>query len=257
MERKSIVLQSRLLLVLLGLILGYLGRFILGAPASETKNELDFGPLPTESAPGIKDQPIEIKSDRNRSGANTEVGGLVEPINLTPTLFNAAGEPLAAGVDVADYEEFVHDANAMFHAHGERLCASGCAVSRHPTARLTTARFRQLLREFASGPLDATNHALEELLYFGRQTRQLIQQHGLEDLDWQRSGLLISELRITHALVSIRVVDEQGNLRSWLDSTRVPFDRRHVFDMQTNQLPTLITSGTVKRVGQKHLWTRL
>jgi hypothetical protein len=37
----------------------------------------------------------------------------------------------------------------------------------------------------------------------------------------------------------------------------VPLDRRHVFKMDTKDLPPLITSGTVKRVGLHHLWTRL
>jgi len=37
----------------------------------------------------------------------------------------------------------------------------------------------------------------------------------------------------------------------------VPFDRRHVFEMKTNSLQPLVTSGTVKRVGLNHAWIRL
>jgi hypothetical protein len=46
-------------------------------------------------------------------------------------------------------------------------------------------------------------------------------------------------------------------VRSWLDPTEVPFDRRHVFEMEASGVQPLVTSGTVKRVGLYHLWTRL
>jgi len=52
-------------------------------------------------------------------------------------------------------------------------------------------------------------------------------------------------------------LDEAGEVRSWLPATRVPLDRRHEFDMEVHDVQRLITSGTVKRVGLDHLWTRL
>ena len=38
---------------------------------------------------------------------------------------------------------------------------------------------------------------------------------------------------------------------------RVPLDRRHVFELTPADLQPLVASGTVKRVGLHHIWTRL
>jgi hypothetical protein len=156
-----------------------------------------------------------------------------------------------------DWSGFSHDPQAIFHGHGEQVCASGCSLSRHPTGVLTNKRYRELLAQCNTGPLDADNLAFETLLYFGRQTQALVDTHGTLPLDRNESALLRRELNRQHATVSIRVVDDQGRIRSWVDTVSVPLDRRHVFAMETDGLPPLVTSGTVKRVGLNHLWTRL
>lgn len=154
--------------------------------------------------------------------------------------------------------DFSHDVTASFHGHGDRICASGCSLSRHPTDKLTKRRFMQLLKQCASAELNADNIAFETLLYFGRQTTSMISSYGTPCLSHEESSILLHELSRQHVRVSIRVVDQRGQQRSWVDEVRVPLDRRHVFEMKTNRLPPpLVTSGTVKRVGQDHLWTRL
>jgi hypothetical protein len=152
--------------------------------------------------------------------------------------------------------DMTHDERAIFQPHGQQICASGCSASRHPTETLTRDHFLQLISELAIEPLDSTNNALEELVYFGPQTKAMIEGGGFT-IDRDRLEFLWHELAYTHVIVEIRVVDDQGVIRSWLPATRVPLDRRHVFDMQTQDLQPLVTSGTVKRVGLDHLWTRL
>jgi len=154
-------------------------------------------------------------------------------------------------------EPFEHDDRAHFHAHGEKVCASGCATSNHPTEPLSVEHFQQLLARYSVEPMEESSLALESLLYFGRQTRKLLDQYGNAPLDPVRSALLDQELERTFALIEIRVLDEAGEVRSWLPATRVPLDRRHEFDMEVHDVQRLITSGTVKRVGLDHLWTRL
>ena len=154
-------------------------------------------------------------------------------------------------------DQFAHGTGAAFHAHGEEVCASGCAASNHPTKELTREHFLELLDRFAFEPMTENSSSLERLLYFGRQTRELIEREGFGPLDAERSRFLWNELSRGHAHISLRVVDEHGEVRSWLDPTEVPFDRRHVFDMKTRRVQPLNTSGTVKRVGLYHLWTRL
>ena len=154
-------------------------------------------------------------------------------------------------------DSFVHDERALFHAHGDQVCASGCAASRHPTRKLTVAAFEQLMREYALQPMTSASPALETLLFFGPQTREMIEARGYLTLDRARAEFLWTELTRTYARISIRLVDEHGQVRSHLPPTRVPFDRRHVFDMETRNLQPLVTSGTVKRVGLYHIWARL
>ncbi len=156
-----------------------------------------------------------------------------------------------------DDDEFSHDASAHFHAHGDQVCASGCAASRHPTKTLTKPEFLRFIEAVSKRPLDADNKAYESLLYYGRQSLRMLNQHGVGRLAPLVEAQLRGELERTHVFISLRVIDEHGEIRTWLEPTRVPLDRRHEFTMETNRLPQLITSGTVKRVGLDHLWTRL
>jgi hypothetical protein len=197
------------------------------------------------------------------------------PANLAPATSDPLVPPIAlagssesdpsvspAGIAVAEAwaADFAHSRRAVFEPHGGQVCASGCAASRHPTDELTRSDFRRLLEEFAGQPMDETSLAFETLLYYGRQTSKLLAAQGSPGsppLDPLRAAVLRRELQSTHATIEVRVVDEQGEVRSWLPPTHVPLDRRHVFPMETKRLQPLVTSGTVKRVGLHHLWTRL
>lgn len=142
--------------------------------------------------------------------------------------------------------------------HGEELCASGCALSRHPTPTLGLKKFHALLDAFAGEPMSEASPALEELLYHGRQVLTLLASHGSEPLDNERLQFLEAELRRDVVRLELRVVDEEGRVRASFEPTSVPLDIRHVFDMESGDLPRpLITSGTVKRVGLNHFWQRL
>jgi len=153
--------------------------------------------------------------------------------------------------------DFSHDIRATFEPHGNQVCASGCAASSHPTGELLDFEFDELKNQYALGPMDQTNRALETLLYYGPQTRAMLESHGSFPLDFKRLDFLQHELAKTHAFISFRIVDENGIVRTYMPPTRIPLDRRHVFEMETHNLPGLVTSGTVKRVGLHHLWTRL
>jgi hypothetical protein len=122
---------------------------------------------------------------------------------------------------------------------------------------LTADEYHRLLRQFAREPMSEESAALETLLYYGRQARELLVREGAAPLDDARAAFLSRELEVTHALIAFRIVDEQGLRRVWMPPTRVPLDRRHEFHMEVEDLPPLITSGTVKRVGLSHLWNRL
>jgi len=246
--------KSRFLLILIGLSLGYLARLVFGPPSSEIEDQNRFErPLPAKNTIDVPQYKFDLPLDRENEQ------GLVPPIRLPGQMplwqvtNDTRLEPGIHNVATA----FEHDRNAEFEPHGDLICASGCAASRHPTEELSSSHFKDLLAEFANQPIDESSTALEELLYYGPQTKTLIESEGFGQLGTKRAALLWEQLKFTHARVSIRVVDEQGDLRTWLEPTRVPFDRRHVFEMKTNNLQPLVTSGTVKRVGLNYLWVRL
>lgn len=202
------------------------------------------------------------------SPVGTTTGGRPSPsaVRVDPAANQRPSEPLVPAIDLGDSGltssdfarfDFTAGERASFEAHGEQVCASGCAASRHPTGVLSKAKYLWLLRRFAEQPMNENSLALETLLYFGRQTALWMDKLGSRALDSKRAALLKRELRRTYAIVRFRIVDERGVVRVTIPPTRVPLDRRHVFRMQTKDLPPLITSGTVKRVGLHHLWTRL
>lgn len=237
--------------MVLGIGLGYLARLILGAPpVEEGPPRVIDRPLP--KAKSLSDEPVDLPLLGIENEEDSDEGaGLVPPIQLPGQL------PVYGQTTFKNSDDFAHDATAVFHAHGEKLCASGCAASRHPTETLTVKRFENLLIEYTYEPMDQTNNALEELMYFGPQTRKMIESYGVGNLDSKRAEFLWDQLKYSKARVSIRVVDESGAIRSWADPTEVPFDRRHIFEMHTKNVQALVTSGTVKRVGLNHCWVRL
>ncbi len=253
-----------MILIVLGVGLGYLARVLLGPPEEPGIDNRFLTPSPVidtldsnnfDSYDG-SEIPFDRRDSNNENANHTScpneaelnAGGLVPPIQL----FDAKGfrDTSSGG------REFEHDSTALFEPHGKKICASGCAASRHPTAELKTGYFRKLMQTYVAGQ-SGESEALEELLYYGPQTVRLIRESGFCGLDSERRNFLWNELQTTHATISIRVVDESGMVRTRAESTRVPLDRRHVFEMETNNLQPLVTSGTVKRVGLDHIWVRL
>ncbi len=274
--------------------MGYLARIVLGAPEVDSPPTRSFDSpivapdvemidLPLLNYDGTKSGPqrnnkksdeqgnserrdSERKNGEQRNGdrKNLDVSGIVPAISLPEVKTLATLDP-DSNTSSATYVNFVDYANdttshgnsAIFEPHGEQVCASGCALSRHPTGKLSSTRYLELIDAFSSGSDTQSKSALEELLFYGPQTKTMFADYGPGNLSKSKTNLLTDQLQFSHAYVSIRVVDQQGIVRTWLDPTRVPFDRRHVFEMQTKNLQPLVTSGTLKRVGLDHVWMRL
>lgn len=271
---KKRILESRIVLVLLGIGFGLLARMVLGVPETEDiPTRTIERPLlaPAEAPVDIplidrKKNKNDVRRIKRKNGdqdsesqneADEEISGLVPPVFIGGSNPNFAVAKVAERGNKTSSDDFAHDLNAIFEPHGEKVCASGCAASRHPTEELTRDDYFRLLQEVEIEPMDRTNNALEALMYFGPQTRKFMESEGVGSLDSDRAKFIWNELDCTHAKIAIRVTDENGVIRTWLDPTRVPLDRRHVFEMKTKDLQALVTSGTVKRVGLDHIWVRL
>lgn len=161
------------------------------------------------------------------------------------------------------------EGRAIAHPHGPHVCASGCSANAHPTKPLTKKEFHRLMGEYARQPIreDKPDSALEELLYFNRQTLLFMDRDGPiyfdgqgqeQRLEAERAAFLRRELSRRHVYVEVRVVDENGVIRLWNKPARVPMDIRHGFVMENNRFPQYTEpTGTVKRVGLYHLWQRI
>lgn len=150
--------------------------------------------------------------------------------------------------------EPLHSELAHPHPHGDQVCASGCTLSRHPTATLTQARFEQLIATLTSQPTNTA--AIDEMLYFGTQARTKLNRIT-DELPATVRSMLLDELRSDRAAVMIRLVSESGDVLADLPSQIVRLDVRHEYDLQEHSIPELVASGTVKRVGRDRLWSRL
>ena len=269
----------RLTIVMVGIVIGLLAKVIFGDASNSDQtrkfeNQVEKpAQFPENPRPAILGEVpnFEVKSlneDSENGGKNGsedsvsqdngDPSSLVPPLVIPDLIGTDLSLPAVSYRDVSSaFDRFTHDEGAHFHAHGNTVCASGCAASRHPTEQLDEQMFYDLLAQYASEPMNETSSALEALLYFGPQAKSMLEKRGFGTLDRERADFLWHELKINHALISIRVVDENGIVRSWLKPTRVPFDRRHEFEMEVNKVQPNQTSGTVKRVGLYHLWTRL
>ena len=138
-------------------------------------------------------------------------------------------------------------------------CVGSCAVvvDEHPD--LSRSRFELLAGRLATGRLDSENQDLETLLFHHERARKLFEQPWAKGLlPPKRQAWLKQELAQTHAWLDVRVVDAAGVERLRLRPTRVPLgEKQHLWPEQRVALQSVEVSGTVKRVGLNHLWTRL
>ena len=144
---------------------------------------------------------------------------------------------------------------AHAHPHGDRVCASGCAISNHPTPTLTEARFDQLIADLAQDPRNES--AIDELLYYGPQAKARLISPTQKIQSAVRQYLL-DELSKSRAVVQLRLVDlDSSDIVASLPAQTVRLDLRHEFDLVEHDVPSLTASGTIKRVGRHRLWSRL
>lgn len=137
----------------------------------------------------------------------------------------------------------------------EKGCAVGCAAIPDETPNFTQQDFIKHLKKFATQPLDKASIDLETLLFYGKYTKQWLPQTSM--LDAEHALFLQRELQKTHVKIELRVTDERGQVRIELPPTLVEIGTKyHQHVSQTHDMQPLEMSGTIKRVGVHHLWSR-
>jgi hypothetical protein len=133
--------------------------------------------------------------------------------------------------------------------------ATGCGVTcaPPPTQPPSAAELRALLREVAAAPTGAHTDAIDALLFVGPHTRAHLDAHpGL--LPESHEAWLRDELARQTVKVAFRLQDDTGVLAS--GEASVPLGRKQHLELDGGLLGPLSVSGSVKRVGLHHLWTR-
>ncbi|MCZ6689292.1 MAG: hypothetical protein O7H41_06785 [Planctomycetota bacterium] len=136
-------------------------------------------------------------------------------------------------------------------------CAAGCAAIPISDPDLTRDEFEDLLVRLAREPLNEMSPALETLLFYGPRAARLLAIHGAAALDSAGARFLEKELARQEIWVAMRLVDEKGTVRARMAPTRIPLgERRHLRVEEATDLQPPEFSGTVRRVGLNHIWTR-
>lgn len=157
--------------------------------------------------------------------------------------------PAPAEVEIVDPE--------VIGSKGGSKCHTGCSLKSHPLPKFTTDTFKKAVAAFAKETLQQASHpALETLLFFGDHTRDMIKQHGVAALPRGHRDLLLRELKRTHALVTMRIVDDKGTVRADLPWTRVPFGVKQHLHPHAQGIQEMSINGTVMRTGLGHIWAR-
>lgn len=139
-----------------------------------------------------------------------------------------------------------------------KSCGPGCASANDAPGQLSTDEIERLLLRFAAEPMAPGSEALEGLLFAHHQVEPLLKARKTLPLDAKREAFIRRELAKSHAWLDMRIVDAQGVERVRLGAIRVELGvKQHVAPSRLVRLQPLEVSGTVRRVGLDHLWTRL
>jgi hypothetical protein len=137
-------------------------------------------------------------------------------------------------------------------------CASGCAVVPDAVRKvLDDDALDALLVTYADSPAGEDSDALSELLFYASQTRARLAEDDRPTLPGDHEAVLRRELARTTARIELRVIDEHGQVRAWMDATRVPLGEKQHIHLDNKNLPGVTASGTVLRTSLYHLWTRI
>jgi len=137
-------------------------------------------------------------------------------------------------------------------------CGPGCASANDAPGQLTASEIDELLARYSLEPMAQGSEALETLLFAHHQVEPLIRARETLPLDPKREAFLRAELAKSSAWLDMRIVDALGVERVRLGAMRVELGvKQHVAPSRLVRLQALEVSGTVRRVGVDHLWTRL
>ena len=141
-------------------------------------------------------------------------------------------------------------------AEGE-ACTTGCSLAKHAIPDFTEEMFAEALASYATSAATETSEALDTLLFYNKRTTELLDTLGHGPLSEDHVSFLRSELARDQAVVSIRMVDENGVVRVSYGPEKVSLGKKqHLAPSETGNLFAMEFNGTVMRTGLNYLWSR-
>jgi hypothetical protein len=135
-------------------------------------------------------------------------------------------------------------------------CTTGCSLAHHPIPPFGRGDFAKARYQYAAEAPTAAGESLEQLLFYPTETRFYLDEMGPGPLSPEHVAYLEQQLTRDHAVVSIRLVDDAGQVRVAYGPERVPIGIKQHLSPVLQDLQPLEFNGTVLRTGVEHLWSR-
>ena len=137
-------------------------------------------------------------------------------------------------------------------------CVGGCSFVKDEAPDLSRADFRRHLAAYASPQKEISQPAWEALLFHHTRARKLLAAEEQVTLPPERLAHLQRELKKTHVWLDVRLTDARGVERLRLEPQRVPLGQKtHHWPQRRIGLQAVDVNGSIRRVGERHLWARL
>lgn len=178
----------------------------------------------------------------------------MKKISLVVALAILAGcapkKPVAT-IDPADVRIYVPEPTGSSKKPG---CQGTCQIS-NPEV-LTPAAADIMLAKVVAMPVGTDSLELDTLLFHDHETQHRLDEKAVPmSAEWEsflRKELLRKEVRVT-----IRVIDDKGAERAFIEESWVIGQRMHHVVHDVKGVPPFEASGTLVRVGREHLWVRM
>ncbi len=172
--------------------------------------------------------------------------------------YNTEDDKLGYTVEIVVPEVLTHKrGQEPGGANSKKECTTSCSLAKHAIAEFTPTMFRDALSDYAAGAVGQPSMGLDTLLFYNKRTLELLKEKGAGPLSQAHARFLRRELARDHAIVSIRMVDENGRVRASYGPAQLPLgQKQHLSPADTNGLFPMEFNGTVIRTGLYHLWSR-
>lgn len=135
-------------------------------------------------------------------------------------------------------------------------CTTSCSLAKHKIPDFTPYDFEKTLAAYAAKPATEVSEELEKLLFYGIDTKRFLKEVGHADLPAAHLAYLQSELKRDHAIVELRLVDDNEVVRVSYGPTSVPLGAKQHLAPVGEDLQAMEFNGTVMRTGVNYLWSR-